>query len=377
MSWPGAQQARHFRRGYRAAGWIFIGIGVLLVLAAFFAVLGARGTKDTYGLPEAVAVMLAMAVGSVLLGRHFLRESARRYHHDRVPRLIAACACFAVSALLAAGTVALLVTWVTGGLSDPIGLVYPATSAVALAQAGRVLLHNSRRAVAADDDDDEDDEDELPARGRVAYREACSDLNPLLVLVMVAVLALGIWLLVAFGGNGQPGPQGFLVVPSSLSALWLVFLLQFLPYGIVVTDSYLQLGVRGVPRAGRLWLRARIPLDAVSTWDVMSSREYRKLRAADRYQFPRWSGGDMVGFLMGARHVLCIRADPQLVRERFPDFVMSGLYSVSSARRAGLRQNGIFRIGTRRPTALESALAELLPDRHETGRDHQELMDER
>lgn len=363
MSSPGAPQARHFRKGYRAAGWIFIGIGVLLALSAFFAVLGARQTKDTYGLPEAIAVMLAMAAGSVLLGRHFLRESVRRYHHDRVLRLIAACACFAVSALMAAGTVALLITWITGGLSDPIGLVYPATSSVALAQVGRVLLHNSRRAAAGDDDDDQDDD--LPVRAQVAYREACSDVNPLLVLVMVAVLALGIWLVVAFGGNGQPGPQGFLVVPSSLSALWLVFLLQFLPYGIVVTDSYLQLGVRGVPRVGRLWLRARIPLEAVSSWELMSSREYRKLRASRRYRFPRWSGGDMVGFLMGARHVLCIWADPELVRERFPDFVMSSLYSVASARGAGLSQNGIFRIGTRRPRTLESALAEVLPGKRQ------------
>lgn len=374
MSWPGAPQVRHFRRGYRAAGWIFIGIGVLLVLAAFFAVLGARQTKDTYGLPEAIAVMLAMAAGSILLGRHFLRESTRRYHHDRVPRLIAACACFAVSALLAAGTIALLITWITGGLSDPIGLVYPATSSVALAQVGRVLLHNSRRAAAAEDDDDEDDQ---PVRGQVAYREACSDVNPLLVLVMVAVLAVGIWLVVAFGGSGQPGPQGFLVVPSSLSALWMVFLLQFLPYGIVVTDSYLQLGVRGVPRVGRLWLRARIPLDAVSSWDVMSSREYRKLRAADRYRFPRWSAGDMVGFFMGTRHVLCIWADPRLVRERFPDVVMSSPYSFSRARGAGLSQNGIFRISTRRPSALQSALAEVLPGRRKTERDSQELAGER
>jgi hypothetical protein len=374
MSRSGAPHARHFRRGYRAAGWIFISIGILLVLAAVLAVAGAHQTKDTYGLPEAIAVMLVLAAGSVLLGRHFLRESIRRYHHDRVPRLIAACACFAVSALLAAGTIALLVTWVTGGLSDPIGLVYPATSSVALAQVGRVLLHNSRRAVAARDDDDEDD---LPAPGQVAYREACSDVNPLLVLVMVAVLAAGIWLVVAFGDDGQPGPQGFLVLPSSLSALWMVFLLQFLPYGIVVTGSYLQLGVRGVPRVGRLWLRARIPLDAVSSWDVMSSGEYRKLRAADRYQYPRWSGGDMVGFLMGARHVLCIWADPELVRERFPDFVMSGLYSVSSARGAGLSQNGTFRISTRRPRALESALAEMLPGRRAKERDPQQLAGER
>lgn len=360
MSWSGAQQARHFRRGYRAAGWIFIGIGILLVLAAAMAVAGAHQARDSYGLPEATAVVLVLAAGSVLLGRHFLRESSRRYHHDRVPRLIAACACFAVCALLAAGTIALLITWVTGGLSDPIGLVYPATSSVALAQLGRVLLLGSRRAVAERDDHDDDD---LPVRGQVAYREACSDVNPLLVLVMVAVLAGGIWLIAAFGGNGQPGPQGFLVLPSSLSALWMVFLLQFLPYGIVVTDSYLQLGVRGVPRVGRLWLRARIPLDAISSWDVMSSGEYRKFKAAHRSLFPRWSAGDMVGFLMGARHVLCIWADPELVRERFPDFIMPSLYSVSSARGAGLSQNGILRIATRRPRTLESTLTELLPGR--------------
>jgi hypothetical protein len=166
MSRPAAPQARHIRRGYRVAGWIFICIAVLLVLAAFLALVGARQNKDNYGLPEAIAVMLAMAAGSALLGRHLIRESLRRYRHDRVPRLIAACACFAVSALMAAGTIALLITWITGGLSDPIGLVYPASSSVALAQVGRVLLRNSRRAVAADDDAGADD---LPVPGQIAY----------------------------------------------------------------------------------------------------------------------------------------------------------------------------------------------------------------
>jgi hypothetical protein len=201
--------------------------------------------------------------------------------------------------------------------------------------------------------------------------------NPVLAVAMVAVLAFGIWLVAAFAGSGQPGPQGFLVLPASLSALWLVFLLQYLPYGIVVADSYLQLGVRGVPRVGRVWLRARVPLDTIGSWAVVSSREYRRLRAAHRSLFPRFSAGDMVGFLMGARHVLCIRADPDLVRERFPTFVMTSSAGVSSAFGAGLSQNGILRIGTRRPQALEAALAELLPGRRETAQERQELLRER
>lgn len=378
MSWPGAPQARNTRKGYRIAGWIFIGIAVLLVTLSAVAVLGSLRRGNTSDLAQITAVLLAMAVGGALLGRYLIRESVRRHrHHHRVARLVMAWLCFAVSALMAAGTIALLVTWVTRGLGDPIGLVYPASSSVAVAQVGRVLLKNSRRAVAADAADDEGDEDDLPVPGQIVYREACSDVNPVLALVMVAVLAFGVWLVAAVGGSGQPGPQGFLVLPASLTALWLVFLLQYLPYGIVVTDSYLQLGVRGVPRVGRVWLRARVPLDAISSWEVVSGRVYRKLRAAHRSLYPRWSAGDMVGFLMGARNVLLIRADPDLVRERFPEFVMISPNSVLSADGAGLSQNGVFRISTRRPRTLESALAELLPGRRKTNADRQELADER
>lgn len=379
MSWPGAPQTRNTRKGYRIAGWICIGIAVLLVTLSAVAVLSSLRRGDTSDLAQITAVLLAMAVGAGFLGRYLIRESVRRHrHHHRVARLVTAWLCFAVSALMAAGTIALLVTWVTRGLGDPIGLVYPASSSVAVAQVGRVLLKkNSRRAVAADADDDEGDEDGLPVPGQIAYREACSDVNPVLALVVVAVLAFGVWLVAAVGGSGQPGPQGFLVLPASLSALWLVFLLQYLPYGIVVTDSYLQLGVRGVPRVGRVWLRARVPLDAISSWEVLSGREYRKLRAARRSLFPRWSAGDMVGFLMGARNVLLIRADPDLVRERFPEFVMTSPDSVFSADGAGLSQNGILRIGSRRPRALESTLTKLLPGQHQVAQDQRELARER
>jgi hypothetical protein len=97
---------------------------------------------------------------------------------------------------------------------------------------------------------------------------------------------------------------------------------------------------------------------------VLTSRDFRKLRAARRSLFPRWSPGDMLGFAMGARHVLWIRADPELVRERFPEFIMTSAASTSSAAAAGLGQTGALCIGTRRPRALESALVKLLPDKH-------------
>jgi len=270
-----------------------------------------------------------------------------------------ASGCFAISALAAAGTVALVITWATSGLSDPVGLVYPASSSVAFGQIGRVLLKNSRRA-SADDGDDGHDDDDMPLPGTVVYREACSDVNPVLILAAVAALVFGIWVVAAFGGpGGRPGPQGFLIMVPVLPGLWLLFLAQYLPYGIVVTDSYLQLGVRGVPRAGRIWLRARIPLNAIREWDVVSSRAFRARGAGHRVP-RRNTGGNMLGFAMGGRHVLWISADASQVREDFPRFVMLSPYSVTSA--DSLAQDGILCIGTRRPRALESALNEVTRD---------------
>jgi hypothetical protein len=338
-------------------------IAGLLIAAMILAVLGAFRQHDTTDLIQITAVSLAMAAGSALLGRHLIRESARRHHHHRVARLVMASVCFAVSALAAAGTVALVITWATSGLSDPVGLVYPASSSVAFGQIGRILLKNSRRATDDDDrggDDDSHDDDDMPLPGTVLYREACSDVNPVLILAALAALGFGIWLVAAFGGpGGQPGPQGFLVMVPVGPGLWLLFLAQYLPYGIVVTDSYLQLGVRGVPRAGRIWLRARIPLNAVREWDVVSSAAFRARDAAHRIP-QRYSGGNMLGFAMGGRHVLWISADANQVREAFPRFVMLSPWSVTPA--DSLAQDGVLCIGTRRPRALESALTRLLPD---------------
>lgn len=357
------------RRGLQATGWFFVVIAGLLVAATMLAVLGAFRQHDTTDLIQITAVSLALAAGSAFLGRHLIRESARRHHHhDRVARLVTASVCFAVSALAAAGTVALVVTWATSGLSDPVGLVYPAASSVAFGQIGRMLLKNSRRAPDDDDRGGDDDsgggdghcDDGMPLPGTVVYREACSDVNPVLILAALAALGFGVWVVAAFGGpGGQPGPQGLLVMVPVLPGLWLLFLAQYLPYGIVVTDSYLQLGVRGVPRAGRIWLRARIPLNAVREWDVVSSAAFRAHDAAHRIP-RRYSGGNMLGFAMGGQHVLWISADANRVREAFPRFVMLSPYSVTAA--DSLAQDGVLCIGTRRPKALESALTRLLPD---------------
>jgi hypothetical protein len=338
-------------------------IAGLLIAATILAVLGAFQQHDTTDLIQITAVSLAMAAGSALLGRHLIRESGRRHHHHRVARLVMASVCFAVSALAAAGTVALVITWATSGLSDPVGLVYPASSSVAFGQIGRILLKNSRRATDDGDrggGDDSHDDDDMPLPGTVRYREACSDVNPVLIPAALAALGFGIWLVAAFGGpGGQPGPQGLLVMVPVVPGLWLLCLAQYLPYGIVVTDSYLQLGVRGVPQAGRIWLRARIPLNAVREWDVVSSAAFRARAAGHRIP-QRYSGGNMLGFAMGGRHVLWISADANQVREAFPRFVMLSPYSVTPA--GSLAQDGVLCIGTRRPRALESALTRLLPD---------------
>ena len=353
-------RAPHRRRGLQVTGWFFVVIACLLVAVTILAVLGAFRQHDPTDLVQITAVSLALAAGSALLGRHLIRESARRHHHHhhRVARLVMAFVCFAVSALAAAGTVALVITWAASGLSDPVGLVYPASSSVAFGQIGRMLLKNSHRAAASGDDSPDDDG--MPLPGTVVYREACSDVNPVLILAALAALGFGIWVVAAFGGpGGQPGPQGLLVMVPVLPGLWLLFLAQYLPYGIVVTDSYLQLGVRGVPRAGRVWLRARIPLNAVREWDVVSSAAFRAHDGAHRIP-RRYSGGNLLGFAMGGRHVLWISADPTQVREAFPRFVMLSPYSVTPA--DSLAQDGVLCIGTRRPRALESALTRLLPD---------------
>src|SRR5260221_7552610 len=64
------------------------------------------------------------------------------------------------------------------------------------------------------------------------------------------------------------------------------------------------------------------------------------------------------------RYVCWIQAEPQLVREYFPEVFMEGTYGVTSARSAGLTQNGLLYIGTRRPRALKRALSDALPGRH-------------
>src|SRR5260370_38415614 len=64
------------------------------------------------------------------------------------------------------------------------------------------------------------------------------------------------------------------------------------------------------------------------------------------------------------RYVCWIQAEPQLVREYFPEVFMEGTHGVTSARSAGLTQNGLLYIGTRRPRALKRALSDALPGRH-------------
>lgn len=186
-------------------------------------------------------------------------------------------------------------------------------------------------------------------------------MNVVWTLLAVALLAFGVWLLAALGTWAeQSGPQGFLVMVPVLPGLWLVFVLFSVPYGIVLREGWLQAGVRGVPTVGRMWLRAQLPLDAVIYWDVVSRSQFRA-RKADYHPVP----GKPFGAMMGLRvqHVCWIQAEPQFVREYFPDVFMQGNYGVTSARAAGYTQNGLVYIGTRRPRALERALSSALPGR--------------
>lgn len=281
----------------------------------------------------------------------------------RTARRVGAWACAVISAAAGLGTVAIAISWVTTGrVSDLVGLVYPAGSSVALAQFARVLFAGSRRDPLPDTEPGTGEQEPLPA-GKVLYREACSDTNPVLVLAAVALLAFGIWVAAGFGSGTWSLPQvvAFILLVS-IPACWLLLLVQFVPYGVVITDRYVQIGVRGVPVLGRMWLRAQVPLDAVLLWDVVSSREFRARKAAYRPVRGKPEGA-MLGWAMGVRHVLWVHADPERVREDFPDFIMPSTYEFSSASDAGYAQNGLLYINTRRPRSVERALAALLPDR--------------
>jgi hypothetical protein len=363
-------------KGRRVAGWVFVVVAAVLLLLAVLGAIGSRGTGDAGGTAVGIGVIVVAAAGSGLLGRHLLRERSGAPAHRGRAALVTAWVCFAISALAGAGTVALVITWAVQGLSDPIGIVYPASSSLAMGQLGRVLLASSRRARSRFADDAPEPSAPGPsarpdcpaASHQVRYREACSNVNVVWTLLAVALLGFGVWLLAALGKWAeQSGPQGFLVMVPVLPGLWLVFVLFSMPYGIVLREGWLQAGVRGVPTVGRMWLRAQLPLDAVIAWDVVSRSQFRA-RKADYHPVP----GKPFGAMMGLRvqHVCWIEAEPQFVREYFPDVFMQGNYGVTSARAAGYTQNGLVYIGTRRPRALERALSSALPGRRlEAGSD--------
>jgi hypothetical protein len=358
-------------RGRRVAGWVFVVIAAVLLLLAVLAAIGSRGTGDAGGTAVGIGVIVVAAAGSALLGRHLLRERTGAPTHRRTAALVTAWVCFAISALMGVGTVALVITWAVKGLSDPIGLVYPASSSVAMGGLGRILLANSRRPwrLFAEDTPGPSARPDRPAAGhQVRYREACSNVNVVWTLLAAALLAFGVWLIAALGEWAQQsGPQGFLVMVPVLPGLWLLFVLFSMPYGIVLREGWLQAGARGVPAVGRMWLRAQLPLDAVIHWDVVSRSQFRA-RKAVYHPVPGKPVGAMLG--LRVRYVCWIQAEPQFVREYFPDVFMRGIYDVTSARAAGYTQNGLVYIGTRRPWALERALSSALPGRRlEAGSD--------
>jgi hypothetical protein len=347
-----------YSRGRWVAGWLLIVLAGALGLATVVALIVHLAEKLTSENLIGGAISATLAVGCGLIGRHFLRASAltaRHHHQHRMASLAMAWGCVAISAVFLVGTVALVISWATTGkLSDPAGLAYPAGSSISFASLACLMFARSRRAPDAY-------QETLQAPGKIWYREACSDVNPVLIAAAAALFACGVWLIIAYGSNGD-GPRGFLIMVPVVPGLWLGLLVQYLPYGIVLAENYVQVGVRGVPPAGRIWLRARVPLDAVVHWDVMGSRTFRTRKQTYR-PVPGKPIGAMHSLIMGARRVLWIQADPRRVEEYFPEYIMVSGYYSTSAEAVGYTQNGIITIGTRRPRALERALAAALPDR--------------
>ena len=131
-------------KGRRVAGWFFVVIAAVLLLIAVLAAISPGG-GDAGSVAVGIGVIVVAAAGSALAGRHLLRERSGAPAHRRTAAVVTAWVCYAVSALLGVGTVALVITWAVKGLSDPIGLVYTFSSSVAVGQFGRILLAKSRR----------------------------------------------------------------------------------------------------------------------------------------------------------------------------------------------------------------------------------------
>jgi hypothetical protein len=163
------------------------------------------------------------------------------------------------------------------------------------------------------------------------------------------------------GVASRPGAQGFLFLLPALPAVYLLAIGLYLPYGIVLRDGWLQVGVRGVPVVGRVWRRQRIPLDGVWRWDVVAARA---LKAAPDAYFPSGAAtrftGDMRG--PGVRHVLWLEVDPARVVGRS----RGGSWPATHPRCAcaeGYVDTGRVCSGTRRPEGLTRALTRALPGR--------------
>ncbi|HEY5197343.1 MAG TPA: hypothetical protein VIJ51_10000 [Solirubrobacteraceae bacterium] len=194
-----------------------------------------------------------------------------------------------------------------------------------------------------------------------SYRERCCNFGLRGFLIASAVLALAIVLGSALGGSGGSAPALALLIVGVLAGFYLFAVVLWLPYAIELREDWLEVGVRGVHPAGRVWRRQRLPLDAVRRWDVIAARELKTARGT---YFPggRLAGstGNLVG--PGGRYLLWIDADRYWTATGFPNRIWVG-YLPADAAANGYHNSGRILIATRRPRGLTHALEQALPGR--------------
>jgi len=194
--------------------------------------------------------------------------------HRRLPRLVGGWFLLVLGGgLVLVAVLAGVSSVINGDIGAISGGVFVLIAASVLAQFGRVVLRGGNRpppTVAASGPGSEraPHGQRSPLAGpprdpSVRYREWCCQFPPAQTLLARIILAGAIGLIVAVGGASSPGPQGLLFLLPAVPGIHLFAVLLYLPYGIRLGGGRLRVGVRGVPRMGRIWRREDVPLDAV------------------------------------------------------------------------------------------------------------------
>jgi hypothetical protein len=206
--------------------------------------------------------------------------------------------------------------------------------------------------------------DLAPADSRVRYLERCSQFPVVGAPIGAGLVAAG-----EAGAAALPGPgvaRDLMGVVTFLAAVYLLIVLIGMPYGIEIAAGRFAVGARGPALPlGPAWRRVTGPLEAVRSWEILTTAEARLLRRERRTRLP--SGrrlmdvGDMR--LFRQRQYLRLVVDPGSAAAYFSAKPVRRPIFRKGRFGRGLVWDGTVVIGTRRPVALAAALDQALPGR--------------